>query len=354
MEKLSRSRINEYNSARLGEGFGFESDVYVAFISLKSALESFFNIYRLFRIYDYEKLDPSEYENNIDYYSVYSDTIIHLHHFFELIIKDLLQQEHPMLVFRFDRAVTAPQLLDIFNGKKVTSDLDEDIFTIEFVRSLRYVVDLYRSDSEKYCKYKVFKEAQSQLKYLNVLRNNMWHQGSYVLTIKDFTEFIQSYIFPVISVVSKMERYSVIDFWKPVISYKRVNVFECLIEKENYNEFNLLLELGRASYQNSFRSNLLNRCNQNENIKNKLKIFSTDVKQFYEDYKAGRDAKILSRAKNLNLTECPVCGIKALMPDSSFSSDRGGCSKVKCDFCSFEIYDDICLESNLFGIERFW
>ena len=76
----------------------------IALLSLRTGLKAYFSSYRSLR-YNISLFDPAntddratlDFNHFTPYWEAYSECIVHLHHFFELLVKELLRREHPLL-----------------------------------------------------------------------------------------------------------------------------------------------------------------------------------------------------------------------------------------------------------------
>lgn len=209
------------------------NDIEIAFISLRTALKSFFSLYSIFS-FPINPDDPTRFKKN-EYYEIYTETILHLHHYFELIIKDILRKENPLLTVRLERIDEPETLLNIINGKKLDDHVLGKMQTMEFAKSLKILLKLIKK--EEYEKYSFFQDFDTTLNLLTTLRNKIWHRGLFVLDFKSFVELVIDHILPIVILIGNDEAYENYDNWKPIISYKYTNILDVLVKEKSKSKF---------------------------------------------------------------------------------------------------------------------
>ena len=125
------------------ENCGWKSEEIAAYVSLKSAIQSYFDTYRALSfvksVVDFSTIRTlsqsgiSEYEIS-EYKNDYFTSITHFQHFFELILKDSLERIDPLLAKKMDEK----GIVDIYCKLNGTTNPDsEKIQSIEFSDALK-------------------------------------------------------------------------------------------------------------------------------------------------------------------------------------------------------------------------
>lgn len=210
-----------------------KEDAYVtkaALGSLRLALKAYFNTYYAAhrkQIIDDLSISPSHafYETsienidrfceNIEYQELYMQTIFHFHHFFELLLKDILKSVHSLLDLKLSlEGSDSLKILDIIQNKKGVSISHEN--TVEFSNALDRVCNLIdKEDGVIPIVVKTIKENKSTLSDLNLLRNRVWHKGIFVLRLTELDQFISQNILPlVLQVIQRTDYNNLEQYWK--------------------------------------------------------------------------------------------------------------------------------------------
>lgn len=340
----------------------------LGFLSLKIALDSYFSTYHSMKfrlhVFDDKDLEPNEidYQHNRLYFRACTETIIHFQHFAELIIKEILRSEHPLLA---NEAASRPLILyKLLKRRRVTSSEFERINSIEFKDALDRLLCLFKADLIKGTNKKLdfilrHKEALVQL---NILRNRMWHRGTYVLRYPALDDFVGNYVLPFVNEIINLSKYAKqLPFWKyPVLQCKIDPIEEIInIYKSgviSLGKLALLKELGRAAYANPIHGGAFSKY-FDESIRAR-------AKRIAEGEAKGPDVEKISI--------CPVCGVKSLVVYSETYSNADDLndgealmepykvwrytSQVKCMCCTFEIYRNDIDNPSTYGlpIEDYW
>lgn len=288
---------------------GTDNLKHIGFLSLKIALENYFSTYKSMKNYLIDcnrfgirinKFDNLKYTN--EYCKSCSETIIHFQHFFELILKDILEKESPLLSVKANTD-------NIIFHKLIKGEIIEDnefdkMYSIEFSEALDRFFDLLNSerikDKEKYSSFKGKKEI---LKTLNVLRNRTWHKGMFLLKYNALDEFIGEYILPLVKSILSIIDYSNYTeiFMFEDNNYININIIDEIIEENKKNNIDsgkiaFLKEMGRASYF----------------LKNRSEAFFDYSSLINEQGSCGFI---------LNIKTCPVCGKETLLLRCDYESD---------------------------------
>ena len=328
--------------------------------SLKLALKAYFSTYKsiYYRIDEIIEGPSSDSEQakvdshlRDEYFEAYSETILHFHHFIELVLKDVLRSEHELLAN--DAGDKHLILFKLLTGEPVSQEDKEKTQSIQFGKALDRVVKLI--DSRKLPEFLNFvKQARASLDNLNERRNRVWHRGTVILRYKALDLLVGKYILPIIIQILNLEMYKGKERqWKhPKLHCGKDPIEEIVLEfqkdKPNYKRAAFFKELGRASYESPiaydpsrYEGRTLGRfdveawdCVHNEeHSKRAERIATEESKQTIEDVR-----------------ECPVCGVKSLIlySDVEYEDYDGqtgqGIGKAgyrnleaKCWCCSFTV-----------------
>ncbi|TDL78986.1 hypothetical protein [Peribacillus frigoritolerans] len=328
-----------------------------AFYSLKIALKSYFSTYYTmvsklnFHTDKVEKISLSD-----SYYESYIETIVHFQHFFELIIKDLLEKENPLLAVKtIDKPVLLHRLL---LKEDITDEEYNSLNSLEFSGALKTVCELQRAGRITNPAFEIFNRNKGVLDTLNNFRNRIWHRGRFILKYHALDEFICKYVLPVALEVVELNEYTHYKTdWSPKRS-KNIMKIDVLLELKNeykkavpdHSKIAFLKEVGRTEY-------------------NQELIFLFRNEEKAKVYKKLEDEnKFISE-----VLECPVCGNLSLLNyhdyDVSFEElgDEIGEnyqvitvpliveSHVGCIICKFEVNKFVKNPSDYgYGDLRFW
>lgn len=227
----------------------------VSMYSLKIALNSYFKTYL-------SMMDSFEFDNRFDeryikyekeYIEVYIETIVHFQHFFELIIKDILEKENILLSVR---VTNEPVILHkLINNEPINQKEYEKIYSIEFSDALKSICKLLDAGRINKNKYSFIKDHKSTLEYINTLRNRIWHKGKFILTYRALDELVCRYILPIVKEVVSLEEYGNHEVvWSPKeLVGININIIDEMILEMNKKSYDLsklsfLKEAGRACY----------------------------------------------------------------------------------------------------------
>ena len=184
-----------------------KNDSDFAFLSLNIALKAYATTYKSFLDDDKgvfhflkTKLDVEETEYPYEYVINASETIIHLHHFFELLIKAVLRNEHTLLDKNaFENELVLAKLLK--NVEFLEDDLD-NIPTIEFSKALRRLFVLIDNNFID-IKFHFLKDYKLFFEALNKLRNRLLHRGVFILNYHALDRLMIDFAVPLIHLISR-------------------------------------------------------------------------------------------------------------------------------------------------------
>lgn len=329
------------------DGFGMDSDdgmlSNLALLSLRIALKAFFSTHATMRygLHVFEQ-DKSFVQERADrnypysYNEACSETIVHFQHFAELVCKDILRQEHELLaVDASDRPVILYKLL---NGEKVLSSDLEGLKSVEFSVALKRLCQLIDEEKLDVNKYGFIKDHRRTLEKLNVLRNRMWHRGTFILRYPALDQLVGKFILPFVCKVLELDSYTGRErIWKYKPLSCAVDPLQSIIQSFQSEEYRIkkiaiLKELGRAAYINPLDHTPFIKYFNDLVIKKAERIAYAEEKEYIEGA--------------IGTKECPVCGIHSLNVYEDTIVEGDPCdvqeawrftSEVKCTCCTFEI-----------------
>lgn len=317
----------------LNDGTGFD-DVkdqitFLAALSLGLALKSYFATYKFtdldFFLFtaDGKPVEVDKNKYKIGYIENYFETIIHFQHFAELVCKDFLRSDHPLLAS--DATHTPLVLYKLLHNQAITPDEQEKIRSLEFSDALERICQLanHNNNKDKKTHFAIFLEYRKALEKLNTLRNRLWHRGRFVLGYASFDIFIGKHILPFVEKIIDLTSLT-----KSALAWNHKNlacgvdpikeiILELSNKDETYNRIKvaLLKELGRAAYNN------------NSFLEEKYPGAKNYNVQLGQNFEEDAQLKVNSGIAN-KLMRCPVCGLKTLL---------GKYYKVECICCTFSI-----------------
>ncbi len=322
-----------------------------AFYSLRLGLHAYFSTYKAMKyslsvFMNDEDNEKKDFNTHFEYFEYAAETILHLHHFTELIIKDILRTVHPLLA---DTASTQTIVLKkLLTGEQLRPEEESGIRSIEFSESLKRLADLIKNEEiENHLSYQFIIDKKNMLEKLNTLRNRIWHRGSFILRYDSLDKFICKYFLPFLRKVIALDRYRGRNIlWK----YKPLNInFDPLDflynEKNDYDvgKFAYAKALGRAAYENPITDEKMHGKFLNNEIIKQSEAAAQAQKNHFEQ-----------------IDKCPVCGVTALVvydnievegetPDGRYERAYKYSWQIKCMCCTFEVTYDL-KNANDYGI----
>lgn len=317
----------------------------LAALSLKIALKSYFSTYQSMKysLHVFDSEDASKEVINESHSKEYceqsSEAIIHFHHFFELVCKEILRNENPLL------AVDASNKHEIFDkllkGEMVTEKDQEGLKSIEFSLTIERLCELIKKRNMGSGSLDFFINSKGFLNELNVLRNRLLHRGVYILNYPAFDNLVGKFILPLVKDILNLPQYKdLTHLWKYKSLSCGIDPIDEIISDFNTNEYDItkiafLKELGRSAYNNQI-------IQASEGI---YKLFNVEIiKRFEKMAKTQVDESNIS-----HITECPVCGLNTLIVYDDIEADdyddqKGTYEKVwwytwqvECISCTFEV-----------------
>ena len=341
----------------------------LSLLSLRIALESYFSTYQSMKYSlhifddknDFEQ-DEIDYQHRQSYFKACIEAIVHFQHFAELFIKEALRKEHPLLA---NEASSKPLILyKLLKKEAITSSEMDKINSIEFSDALSRFLSLLKEKKIKDKKLEFIKKYKEPLEKLNILRNRMWHRGTFILRYPTLDEFIGNYILPFINEIFHLPKYSrLVGLWKYHDLHCKIDPIDEIIKSYQngippVRKIALLKELGRAAYENPLVGGKLVRFSKHKNEEIRVR--------------AERIAEGAAKGPNIEkVCICPVCGIKSLVVYNDIATNRDDIDEedipdepykawrytwqVNCMCCTFEINYHI-ENPSVYGlpIEDYW
>lgn len=289
----------------------------LAALSLKIALKSYFSTYQSMKyflhIFDSEGVSEEviNESHSEEYCEQSSETIIHFHHFFELVCKEILRSENPLL------AVDASNKHEIFDkllkGERVTEKDKEGLKSIEFSITIERLCELIKKRNMGSGSLDFFIPSKNLLKELNILRNRLLHRGVYILSYPAFDNLVGKFLLPLVKNILNLPQYKdLTDLWKYKSLSCGIDPIDEIVSDFNTDKYDItkiafLKELGRSAYNNQI-------IQANKGI---LKFFSDEkIKRFEKMARTQIDEPNIS-----HITKCPVCGLNTLIVYDDIETD---------------------------------
>lgn len=275
-----------------------------------------------------------------DYLSAYAETILHFHHFAELVSKDVLRSDHPLLVVD---ATERPLLLHrLLRSEKLDSVEWEGLETIGFRDALTRLTALVGQERIKGQAAFSIAGAGGVLGVLNTLRNRVAHKGTFALRYPALDDLISGHVLPFVRKFSEIPSSISQETWKYAPLACGIDPIDALIQEASESTPNLrkmafLKELGRAAYQN--------RLQQTGWL---VEHLNATLQRRAEGIAAAEEGEV----NVARVTLCPVCGLRSLVvfEDTEIefegSDDEIGVAydftvEVRCMNCTFLVHRSI-------------
>ncbi|PPA84154.1 hypothetical protein C4A76_18130 [Brevibacillus laterosporus] len=312
-----------------------------ALTSLTLALKGFFNTYNTLHSFNYNLNNFTESQEKqlcevSEYHGNYLQTIIHFHHFIELLMKDALRFHNENLANKLRKStvtgtVTETELLQYLRDGK---DIDAIKFTkrtVEYKASVNRIFALPRSSFKD-----IIIKHKDAIEEINILRNKLIHQGAYFLPYRKLDQFIVRMILPLVQdLLYKCEELwdgkELVEYWRYDNEYADIDPIEELI---NISEEKIIDHKAIAFYK------AVGLALYQQPVGNLLKRFYEEdlIRQFYD-------------IQNKSNKTCFVCSYDTLIlyPDINYSAphklNKGGhcfkSGKAICTNCGFRLYNDV-------------
>jgi hypothetical protein len=341
LEELVKDTYGIHEASRNLTGF--------AILSLRVAVEAFCSTYhamrgRLHVLKEVDVKGPRDDLHATRYHEAFAECVIHFQHFAELVIKDFLRAEHPLLAD--DTSSHHVLFHKLLKGEAATTDEDGKLKSVEFSEASDRLYKLIKADRIDQRVHFVAAHAQT-LAHLTSLRNRLLHRGTVVMRYRAADEFFGGYILPFVLEVAELDEYKKLDaFWRPRPIDCKVDVLaeiSACCKDENYNleKVAVLKELGRSAFANPIAPD----------------VFSEMLDPPYRRYAEKLVADYKEHGGEAH--RCPACGIEAALisydSEEDINEDGSRCIRstfpysVRCLNCSFEINNELS-DENMFGL----
>ncbi len=310
----------------------------LALNSLRVAVKSYFSTYQAISLNAIDIFNDNCEDGrrlyNKSYMEMYSETIVHFQHFFELVLKDILREQNELLALRVE---DKPELfIELALGNDIDSQIIEKQKTVEFGTAFERVKALIKKD--EYSQYSFLGERDNSeaLVQLNIMRNKIWHRGSYVLRYTTLDLYIGRYVLPIVRGLMKLDEYKGLsNLWKGSNNRLGIDPIEEIIGEimkpsPSFDKIAFLKELGRASYNNELSKSF---GIFNDEIENRAKsIAEKEIENIY--------------TQGAIINNCPSCGVTSLVgyhdTEIEYEDDEPIAGwefiyQVKCHCCNFEL-----------------
>lgn len=328
------------------------NELEIAFISLNLAIKSYFSTYQSikhnlsFLKNNFSKNDGVDMNYSRAYYESCTETIVHFQHFFELICKQILKNEHPLLADIASRkAVVLSKLL---RGEALNESEGNGLQSIEFSEAILRLVELIKSKSiNNYQSLSFIVKNEDVLKTINSLRNRIWHRGLFILRYPALDELVCRFILPLVNDFLSLDLFKGNEiFWKYKDLDCRLDPINELINTSNsagiqLDKIAFVKELGRAAYNNPIHGSVLKKLNRNG---------FTAIFDRASIHKAEGVANQECSTHGASLETCPVCGVKSLVlyPESHYEYDENDdisevinyIWQINCECCGFSLHSE--------------
>lgn len=324
-----------------------------ALASLRLAMKAYFKTYYICHkkniieemnvtksnpFFDENQERTTELCENIEYQELYMQTVFHFHHFFELLLKDILTSVNKNLALKISLDGNDPlEILNILlNTGKANISLDN---TAEFICSLERVYKLKDyQDGPVPIVVKTIYDNQQTLRDLNLLRNRAWHKGIYVLRITELDQFVSQNVLPLVErVIRQTEYHELKTFWK-YESAKLDPITQIISAGQskpiNYKRIAFFKAYGLAcyNYKKNWTLDLDDTCNKAKAIVNAIHDLTLEtccvcnehtlIVSTFSDHEIDKEGTYLGAWWNTTAAECLNCGL-SLFPDVGEPSKYG-------------------------------
>jgi transcription elongation factor Elf1 len=346
-----------------GQGFHLTATkhepITLALISLKTALQSYFktqkNIAQAWTsLGSNEPTDKASLDvfyrrtrNGMTYIENYVETIIHFHHFVELMCIELLRMEHSSLAT--EQCKESESHKEVYKRiRKLPNDASTRTIdsTIGFDKAIKRLHALISDDNITTRTWLnnpnlafVDKTAKESMLQLLALRNLLLHQGTFILEYDYLDLFVGTKVLPFIINIIQLPEFSIYNhLWRhPEIacmktSGDRVDPISeiVLVCKNHYNREHIafLKELGRSAYQNLIPNHEPPKSGFGASMGgNPVRIAARD-----------RANRALKEEDVYGVRDCLVCGERTLVLYEHSEMDiPRSVVEARCTNCTFSI-----------------
>lgn len=282
----------------------------LALLSLRIGLHAYFKTYQSVRCSIAQVIEDATDEDGFDktmsgrYCEAYAETVVHLQHFLELTLKDVLRSLHPLLALEgTDRDIKLQYKL-LANESLESNDYD-NLKSVSMSDALSRTevlskIGVTRLGNQQFS----LTAAEIQvIKALNELRNRAWHRGAYSLNYSALDRLMGWHLLPLLKRLLSYQIFQDVEHhWKCKQLACGIDPMDEVIRemansKPDYLKGAAIKEMGRAAYENPLaRSALLST------------LFDPPTRR-----RAAAVARIPPGPVEVSeLRGCPVCGIETL------------------------------------------
>ncbi len=262
------------------------------------------------------------------------DAISHYHHFLELYLKDILVQEHKLLVYDASRKPSI--LYKLVKGEIVGDNEIESLKMIEFSEAIDRITVLLRENRLDQ-KYAFLAGYIDVMKKVNTLRNRITHRGAFILRSQALDELFGVYLIPLAMRIVPISDFSTVLKWNFNLFNNNINPYGAIVNEykqtcPNMLNVHLMKLIGNAAYNNEINASL-------DNI---LHYFNKEKREKAEKMAIAEERYLLG-----GRAICPVCGCETLVgvTDAFEKTDENGntidyqqyVESVHCHQCGFEL-----------------
>lgn len=313
----------------------------LAAFSLSNAMRAYFRTsVDLDYLRNAESIDPAMAQEDKDKYhsgsyaTDASDAIKNYHHFLELYLKDILLQEHKLLIY--DASKKPSILYKLVKGEVVGDDEIESLKMIEFGEVLDRIKVLLQ-DNKLNQKYAFLASYIDVMKKVNTLRNRITHRGAFILRSQALDEVFGLYLIPLAMQIVPISDFATILKWNFNLCNENIDPYASIVNEykqacPNMINVHLMKLIGNAAYNNEI----------NPDLDGILHQFNKERREKAEKMAGAEEIYLQGdRAK------CPVCGCETLISvkdDYEETDDNDNTigyqqyvESVHCHQCGFEL-----------------
>ena len=311
----------------------------IAFSTLRIGLRAYFSTYQSMNrsLHLFENNDEDHVKDlntPPEYYELSTQTILHMHHFTELIIKDMLRDVHPLMA---DKGSTKPVVLKkMLLGDDLTDAENAGVQSVEYKEALERLCTLISAEEiDGHDLLSFFLTSRDMLNKLGTLRNRIWHRGRIVLRYDSLDIFMCFHFMPFLNQLLSIPKYSGKEgLWKYKELHSGFEPLDFLLSVGSYDigKVAFAKEMARAAYENP----LYDASPFGE-------LFNVSIRERAE---AGASAEQDSVSE---IMQCSVCGVNALIVYEDMNIEFADHEQlevvsamrytwqVRCQCCSFEV-----------------
>jgi hypothetical protein len=257
----------------------------------------------------YDEEYPGDYIKN----SV--EAIIHLQHFLELVVKDLLRRVHHALPY--DVSSDSVVLIKLVNNQPLTDEEEAEAKTVTFTDAYTRLTELLKAGNPEISPlYNFLGSFNPWITGINHLRNRILHRGVFVLRHEALDKLFGQFVFPFLKQLFATPQYMRhANRWsyEPLeCGIDPVTELEKLSTSDRYNPGKAILYklLLSAAYNNPIRTpKPLGLLEIPEEV-DKFKYWLN--RKAVESATEKADAALIAGGVS-DIRECPVCGVTSLL-----------------------------------------